>query len=54
MPDNVIIEKFYYVYVLESLKDGNRYFGFTSDLKRRVNEHSKGLNFLQVLEDHLN
>ena len=32
----------YYVYVLESLKDGSKYIGSTSDLKRRVNDHNSG------------
>ena len=35
----------FYVYVLESLKDKNRYIGFTTDLKRRITEHQKGLSF---------
>lgn len=29
----------YYVYVLHSMKDGRLYTGFTSDLKKRLNEH---------------
>lgn len=36
---------FYYTYVLESLKDHNRYIGHTNNLKRRLLEHSKGVNF---------
>ena len=32
----------YYVYVLLSLKDGNFYIGYTTDLKRRFNEHKEG------------
>lgn len=36
----------YYVYVLESLKDGNRYIGYTNNLKLRLEEHTKGKNFL--------
>jgi len=32
----------YYVYILQSLKDGNFYIGASSDLKRRINEHRKG------------
>jgi putative endonuclease len=35
----------FYVYVLESVKDGNRYIGFTTDLTRRVKEHKKGYSF---------
>ena len=36
---------FFYVYILESLKDRNRYVGFTADLKKRLEEHRKGLTF---------
>jgi len=36
---------FFYVYVLESLKDGNRYIGYTNNLKRRIKEHQAGYNF---------
>ena len=32
----------YYVYVLKSEKDGNFYIGYTSDLRDRVDMHSKG------------
>ncbi|MFH1458010.1 MAG: GIY-YIG nuclease family protein [Candidatus Omnitrophota bacterium] len=33
----------HYVYVLQSKKDKSIYIGYTSDLKRRVEEHNKGL-----------
>ena len=33
----------YYVYVLRSLKDGNFYTGLTTNLKRRLAEHNKGV-----------
>lgn len=36
---------FYYVYVLESLKDNQKYVGFTTNLKKRLQEHQKGLSF---------
>jgi putative endonuclease len=36
------MDKFYYVYVLLSKKDGNFYIGFTDDLKKRLDEHNKG------------
>lgn len=32
----------YYAYVLYSYKDKKLYIGFTSDLKRRINEHKNG------------
>ncbi|MDA3840711.1 MAG: GIY-YIG nuclease family protein [Patescibacteria group bacterium] len=32
----------FYVYVLNSEKDGNRYTGFSSDLKKRIEDHQKG------------
>lgn len=35
--------KFYYVYVLKSLKDGKWYIGYTSDLRKRFVEHSKNI-----------
>ncbi|MEK7174633.1 MAG: GIY-YIG nuclease family protein [Patescibacteria group bacterium] len=35
---------FFYVYVLESQNDGNRYIGFTNNLTRRIEEHRKGLS----------
>ena len=32
----------WYVYVLRSLQDGNYYTGFTSDLRRRIQDHNDG------------
>ena len=32
-------DRFYYVYVIQSLKSGNWYTGFTGDLRKRFNEH---------------
>lgn len=34
--------KFFYTYVLRSLKDGNLYIGWTNDLKLRLEHHNKG------------
>ena len=34
---------YFYVYVLKSEKDGNNYVGFTGNLRKRLNEHEKGL-----------
>jgi len=45
MPSNTTSSMFFYVYVLESLKDGNRYIGYTNNLKKRIEEHKKGLSF---------
>ncbi|MFZ5365854.1 MAG: GIY-YIG nuclease family protein [Patescibacteria group bacterium] len=30
----------YYVYILQSLKDGSLYFGYTPDLKNRLIKHN--------------
>ena len=32
----------YYVYVLQSLKDKNLYFGYTTDLVKRLKAHNAG------------
>ena len=34
----------YYVYLLQSRKDGKLYTGYTDNLKRRLAEHSEGKN----------
>ena len=36
---------FFYIYVLESSKDSNFYIGYTKNLRRRLEEHNKGLSF---------
>jgi len=36
--------KFYYVYVLQSLKDHNWYTGYTNNLKKRFKQHNEGKN----------
>jgi len=33
---------FYYVYILQSLKNESFYIGYTTDLKKRVREHNNG------------
>ncbi len=33
----------YFVYVLQSKKDGKHYYGLTRDLDNRLGEHNKGL-----------
>ena len=35
----------FYIYVLESLQDGERYIGYTIDLNRRLKEHKLGKSF---------
>jgi len=34
-----------YVYILQSLKDGKWYTGWTNDLQKRISEHNKGITF---------
>lgn len=36
--------KFYYVYILLSLKDGSLYIGYTTDLVSRFKKHNNGEN----------
>jgi len=33
---------FFYVYVLESLKTGDHYIGYTRDLRKRLEKHNRG------------
>lgn len=35
--------KMHYVYLIQSLKNGYIYVGFTKDLKKRISEHNLGL-----------
>jgi len=44
MPSNTTSSVFFYVYVLESLKDKKRYIGYTNNLRRRLEEHKKGVS----------
>ncbi len=43
--ENSIAIMFYYVYVLQSIKNQSLYIGYTADLKKRLSEHNRGLNF---------
>ncbi len=45
MPRNTTSSVFFYIYVLESLKDGKRYIGYTNNLKKRIEEHKDELSF---------
>ncbi len=33
----------FYVYILQSIKDSRLYIGYSSDLKQRLGEHSRGI-----------
>lgn len=33
---------FYYIYILQSLKNNSLYIGYTSDLKKRFKQHNSG------------
>ncbi len=35
---------FYYTYILKSKKDSKIYTGYTQDLRKRLNQHNKGLS----------
>ena len=37
------MKKYYYVYVLQSIKDAKLYVGFTANLQRRLHEHNTGI-----------
>jgi len=45
MPSNTTSNMFFYVYVLESIKDSNRYIGYTENLRKRIKEHNEGKSF---------
>jgi len=35
----------YYVYILKSETENKLYYGYTNDLRRRLNEHNSGKSF---------
>jgi len=35
----------FYIYVIESTKNGNLYAGYTKNIIQRLKEHNQGLNF---------
>jgi len=43
--ENSIAIMFYYVYVLQSVKNQELYIGYAIDLRKRLQEHNRGLNF---------
>jgi len=40
-----MISNWYYVYVMESLKDGEFYIGYTTNLTERLKQHNAKTNF---------
>lgn len=42
--ENLSKKHFFYVYTLRSIQQGSLYIGYTQDLKKRLEEHNKGLN----------
>lgn len=36
------MNNYYYVYVLQSMKDNNFYTGYTKDIKSRLSDHQSG------------
>ncbi len=36
------MKKYYYIYVLRSLRDNNYYVGYTTDINKRIEEHNNG------------
>lgn len=45
MPGSTTSNKFFYVYVLKSLPDGQKYVGSTRDLRERIKVHARGMSF---------
>ncbi len=45
MPGRTISNSFYYGYVLESSRDHKQYTGYTSDLRKRMEQHRRGKSF---------
>lgn len=45
MSSNTTSSVFFCIYVLESLKDSDRYIGYTNNLKKRLEEHNQGESF---------
>ena len=48
------MKKYYYLYVLQSLKDKNFYVGYTTNIPRRITQHNSGKVFSTKKEFHLN
>jgi putative endonuclease len=43
--ENSTVLMFFYVYVLQSLKNPSLYIGYTHDLRKRLEKHNRRLNF---------
>lgn len=41
---NPVKDRFYYVYILQSLKNNKWYTGYTNDLRKRFNQHQRNLS----------
>ncbi|MDP3979903.1 MAG: GIY-YIG nuclease family protein [Chlamydiota bacterium] len=41
---NPVKDRFYYVYIIQSLKSSRWYTGYTNNLRKRFNEHQKNLS----------
>ena len=41
---NPVKDRYYYVYVLQSLKNNKWYTGYTNDLRKRFNQHQENLS----------
>ncbi len=52
--NKVAIMKWFYVYILKSEKDNKFYTGYTSDLKRRIDEHNSGISFRRLVGVRVN
>ena len=45
MPSNNTSLGFFYTYILQSMKDHQQYTGYSSDLRKRIEEHTQGKVF---------
>ena len=45
MPGITTLNMFFYTYILKSLRDGNKYVGYTNNLRKRIIQHNKGMSF---------
>ena len=50
---NATVIMFYYVYVLQSMKNSSLYIGYTTDLRKRLQEHNRQLNFSTLIRKNI-